>query len=154
MTRRVLTAALLLAACGDPRPLQPGSSTGNPDAGDVPDVGPSTHTTTAECAAAHIGGVALDTLTYSNFGQAFFSSWCTRCHGTTVSGPDRHGAPSDHNFDSLAGVQVWAKQIDQMAGMNPTGSVRNSQMPPLNEPAPGDDDRQRLACFIATGLAP
>jgi hypothetical protein len=149
--RHLLTAALFLTVGGDPRPLQSGS--GGADAGPLPGF-PTTDTTPTQCAAANVGGVQLDTLTYSNFGQAFFTSWCTRCHATTVTGGvARHGAPSDHNFDTLAGVQQWAIQIDQVAAMNPTGSPRNDFMP-AEPPFPPDDERKKLACFIATGLQP
>jgi hypothetical protein len=144
-------AALLLTACGDPRPLESGTS-GGTDAGPLPGF-LTTNTTVAQCAAANVGGVQLDTLTYSNFGEAFFTSWCTRCHATTVTGPNRRGAPSDRNFDTLAGVQQWAIQIDQVAAMNPTGSPRNDFMP-AEPPFPPDDERKKLACFIATGVRP
>jgi cytochrome c5 len=141
MRRTLVALTLLLAACGDPRPLA------GPDGGNV-QVGPPTGTTAAQCAAPPLNG-----LTYSNFGQSFFGSFCTRCHATSVIGIDRNGAPTDHNFDSLAGVQLWRDQIDQVAAMNPTGSQKNTTMP-LNAPLPPDPERQKLACWIATELAP
>ena len=142
MRRALIALALLLAACGDARPLA------LPDGGSG--VGAAaTNTTPAQCAAAGLNG-----LTYSSFGQSFFGNFCTRCHATTVIGIARNGAPSDHNFDSLAGVQLWSAEIDQVAAMNPTGSQKNTVMPPVGIALtfPEDGDRQRLACFIAAGL--
>jgi hypothetical protein len=138
----LVAVVLLLAACGDPRPLLSNTA----------DAGPGTGTTPAQCAAASLSG-----LTYANFGQAFFGAYCTRCHASTVTGAARNGAPIDHNFDTLAGVQPWTSRIDALAGENPTGSPRNTIMPLVlasGDPVPTDLERQRLACFIAEGLYP
>jgi cytochrome c5 len=143
MTRRlfVCSAGLVLfaAACGDARSVSTGQQPG------ASAVGP-TNTTPAQCAAAGLTG-----LTYASFGQNFFSSFCLRCHSVNVTGAARNGAPTDHNFDKLSDVQGLKDQIDQVAGMNPNGSVKNTTMP-FNPPAPPDPDRQKLSCWIAAGL--
>jgi mono/diheme cytochrome c family protein len=63
LLRFVLAAACLLAACGGP------VDEGPVDSGAPPDT-----------------GVACDpSLTYANFGQAFFTAHCNSCHGFTQS---------------------------------------------------------------------
>ncbi|MFL5302291.1 MAG: hypothetical protein ACJ79R_18350 [Anaeromyxobacteraceae bacterium] len=141
MNRLLLAVALVVAGCGDARPRV--GNPGNPS-DSTTRVGP-TGTTQSECAAAGLTG-----LTYSNFGQAFATAWCTRCH--SPSSADRHGAPLDHNFNTYEGIQQFKDEIDQVAAMNPTGSQRNNFMP-ITDPVPPDDERKKLACWIATGLA-
>ena len=142
MNRLLLAfGVVVVAGCGDARPR-----VGNPSdpAGRV---GTPTGTTQSECAAAGLSG-----LTYANFGQAFATAWCVRCHSTSKVGIDRQGAPADHNFDTYAGIKLFEDHIDQVAAMNPTGSQKNTFMP-ISEPVPPDDERKKLACWIATGLA-
>ena len=131
-------ALALLAACGDARSVS----------GVQQSAGPGTHTTSAGCAAAGVTG-----LTYANFAQGFFGTYCTRCHSVSKTGADRTGAPADINFDTLQGIQQLSGLIDQVAGMNPDGSVKKDLMP-FTPPDPPDADRQRLACWIAAGLPP
>lgn len=140
----VRSAGLVLfaAACGDARPV----STGQQPGVGAGAVGPSTNTTPAQCTTPDLSG-----LTYANFGQSFFGSYCLRCHSVNVPVAARNGAPTDHNFDTLSDVQGLKDHIDQVAGMNPNGSVKNTAMP-FNPPAPPDLDRQRLSCWIAAGL--
>jgi cytochrome c5 len=143
MSRPFLVLALLVVACGEARP-----PVRNPSDESTP-VGDSTLTTPAQCATAGLSG-----LTYSNFGQAFMATYCIRCHGANVTGVDRQGAPTDHNFDTYAGIQQFRDHIDQVAGMNPApGGQKNFAMP-INGLIPPDPERQKLACWIATGLAP
>src|SRR5688500_439205 len=68
------------------------------------------------------------TLTFANFGEAFMEDYCLRCHSSSVVGVDREGAPSDHNFDTLAEIRTFHEHIDQMAGSGPEAT--NDQMPP------------------------
>lgn len=137
-----LVAAALLVGCGEarPPPARVGPTTG------------ATLTTVAQCAAAQIGQP-----TWAGSGpadptrmEAFFSSWCTRCHGSTVPIQNRNGAPLDHNFDTYAGARQWAADIDRMAGASPAGTVVNPFMPP-SAPVPALEDRKRLACWVAGG---
>lgn len=130
-------ALALLAACGDARSVS----------GVQQSAGPGTHTTTSGCASAGLTG-----LTYASFAQGFFGTYCTRCHSASKTGADRNGAPGDHNFDTLGGIQQWADQIDQVAAMNPDGSVKNTFMPFDHNPDPDDLGRKKLACWIVAGL--
>jgi uncharacterized membrane protein len=86
-------------------------------------------------------------LSYANFGQAFFQSYCLRCHTAAISGAMRQ-APLDRNFDELSMIRALAHQIDQQAGAGPT--QQNQVMPP------GDNvlalaERMQLAEWLACG---
>jgi hypothetical protein len=86
-------------------------------------------------------------LTYESFARGFFASYCTRCHGSDKVGMTaRNGAPGDHNFDSLAGVQRWLPQIDMMAAAGPKAAHMDM---PLDPPNPSDEQRQRLGAWLA-----
>src|SRR5262245_13356993 len=88
------------------------------------------------------------TLTYANFGQAFFTSYCQRCHASTVTGAARMGAPDDHIFDMVQDIQLNTEHIDELAAAGPA-SV-NKQMPP-NGAAPTEAERRQLGEWLACG---
>ncbi len=88
------------------------------------------------------------TLTYENFGQDFFDSYCQRCHGGTVAGADRNGAPSDHTFDTVEHIRTFADHIDERAAAGPAGV--NTIMPPEGE-APTEAERTQLGEWLACG---
>jgi len=86
-------------------------------------------------------------LTYASFAREFFATYCVRCHGSDKFGiAARHGAPQDHNFDTLEGVQQWIPAIDMMAAGGP--KVVHSDMP-LNDPKPTEDERRALGAWLA-----
>jgi hypothetical protein len=86
-------------------------------------------------------------LTYDTFARDFFASYCTRCHGSDKVGMGaRNAAPSDHNFDTLAGVQRWLPNIDIMAAAGP--KAEHMDMPP-SSPKPTDEERQKLGAWLA-----
>jgi hypothetical protein len=150
VSRLCLTLALLLAACGDSRPIVAANTGSN---GAV--VGPRTNTTTAGCAAA---GPGLTGLTYAGFAQGFFQDNCVFCHSASKTGAARNGAPTSLgglplNFDTRADILPLTAQIDEVAAMNPDGSVKNATMPAvgLAPVFPSDLERQKLACWIAEG---
>ena len=88
-------------------------------------------------------------LTYESFGQSFMSRYCTRCHSSTLSGSERHGAPSDHNFDTLAGIKATpAEHLDEEAAAGPENV--NTSMPPA-DPRPQDGERRQLGEWLACG---
>ena len=91
---------------------------------------------------------ATQTLTYDNFGQAFFDTYCQSCHASTVMGAARMGAPADHVFDTVADIRVLAPHIDQFAAAGPTGV--NTVMPPI-APRPTEGERHRLGEWLACG---
>ncbi len=101
-------------------------------------LGPPTETT---CPPA-------SSLTYANFGQAFMTSYCTRCHSTTLTGSARKGAPLYHDFDTQLGVQSVANHVDEAAASGP--AAMNDQMPP-DGAKPTLEERQKLAEWIACG---
>lgn len=86
------------------------------------------------------------TLSYDNFGKAFMTSYCTRCHSTTLTGAARNGAPSDHNFDTLAGIIDEIEHVEESAGAGAGASI----MPPSGA-KPSDAERQQLSDWIACG---
>jgi uncharacterized membrane protein len=88
---------------------------------------------------------AGNTLTYDTFGRDFMSKYCTKCHSSTAT--DRHGAPADHNFDTLNQILVFADHIDLHAAAGPNGT--NTLMPPAGETAPTDAERTQLGQWLA-----
>ena len=89
------------------------------------------------------------TLTYANFGKKFVSDYCLRCHSEKVTGSARNKAPADHNFDTLADVDLMAHHIDQKAGSGPKAT--NTAMPP-SDPKPTTEERKKLSEWIACGV--
>lgn len=48
-------------------------------------------------------------VTWANWGQGFFMTWCQACHSATTN--DRHGAPAGTDFDTQADVMAWRERI-------------------------------------------
>ena len=91
------------------------------------------------------------TLTYKNFADGFFSSYCRSCHSAKVKGTARMMAPDDHNFDTLEEIELLAEHIDQVAAAGPSNT--NQKMPPATAKAkPSDDDRRKLGEWLACEL--
>ena len=90
------------------------------------------------------------TLTYESFGAPFMDTYCTRCHARDVVGADRHGAPDDHNFDTLDGILEAAEHIDAYAAAGP--DAINTLMPPGGE-TPSEEERRQLGEWLACQLA-
>ena len=131
LLRSLLPAlALGLAACG-------GDSGSSGDPGDE-----GVH------AGSPTGATCDSSLTYANFGKGFMDGYCTSCHATTATGAARGGAPTDHNYDSLAGVQKWRSEIELFAAAGPQAT--NTQMPP-SRPLPDLAARQKLGQWLACG---
>ncbi len=85
-----------------------------------------------------------DKLTYENFGQAFFQSYCLRCHSVTnVGDVARNDAPVGINYDTLEGVREFATRIRLRAG-------ELGDMPPLllPGPRPSEEERRELIRWI------
>lgn len=86
-------------------------------------------------------------LTYENFGREFMNDYCTRCHSSALDGADRNGAPSDHDFDTLAGIRATTTHhIDELAAAGPDHV--NTAMPPT-DPKPSKSERERLGEWLA-----
>jgi uncharacterized membrane protein len=88
--------------------------------------------------------------TYASFGRAFMTSYCTRCHSSTLAGAARSGAPAGHDFDSRLGVIAVAEHVDEYAAAGPT--VTNETMPP-SDPRPTVEERRQLGAWLACELA-
>ena len=50
-------------------------------------------------------------LTYASFGKSFISSYCSSCHGASVTGNARLGAPADDVFDTRAQIAAKADKL-------------------------------------------
>lgn len=127
MTSRALLACIVLvaaAACDDaPRAESHGAPTGSTCPPD-------------------------NTLTYQSFGQDFMTAYCTRCHASTLSGPDRLDAPVGYDFDTLGGVRQHLAHIDVHAAAGPL--TVNDGMPET-DPRPSVEERRMLGQWIACG---
>jgi cytochrome c5 len=110
---------------------------------------------TIGCSDNHAEGVptesvcpATQTLTYANFGRAFFDSYCQSCHAGTVTGAARKGAPQDHTFDQIQDIQLLIEHIDEHAAAGP--AAVNTLMPPA-DPRPTEAERRQLGEWLACG---
>jgi hypothetical protein len=81
--------------------------------------------------------------TFANFASTFFTMYCTRCHGTTVTGSNRNGAPDNYNWDDETSVRAHLSQIRNAVG------VLNYM--PLSAPFPSCAERERLVQWIDSG---
>jgi cytochrome c5 len=88
-------------------------------------------------------------LTYDNFGKAFMEDYCTRCHRSALTGAARNGAPSDHNFDTLALIKdTEPEHLDEEAA---GGATRvNTGMPPSGA-MPTEAERRKLGEWLKCG---
>lgn len=79
-------------------------------------------------------------LTYENFGQGFLLQYCQTCHGSSVTGEDRHNAPESVHFDTEADVAAQLASVLNLA----TGPD------PFMPPGGGvpDLDREKLEIWL------
>ncbi|MDB4976077.1 MAG: uncharacterized protein JWN48_4418 [Myxococcaceae bacterium] len=87
------------------------------------------------------------TLTYEADIAPIMAKYCVSCHASTVPGAQRHGAPTDHNFDTELGILEEAEHVDSNAGSS--GTVTNTEMPPRGYPAPTVEERMKLSQWLA-----
>ena len=88
------------------------------------------------------------TLSYASFGQPFMETYCVQCHSSKLMGPDRHGAPLLHDFDTLYGIQPFISHIDETTAAGPAAT--NTSMP-LDPPQPSQAEREMLGEWLACG---
>jgi len=82
------------------------------------------------------------TLTYANFGQAFLTKYCIKCHASTAVGAARQGSPDGVNFDTPELAAKFAASI-----LNRT--VTKADMPPAwINPQPTADERAKVQTWI------
>ncbi len=77
------------------------------------------------------------TLTYENFAQEFFTTWCVRCHG----GPNGY---SSRSFTDVTTIRAQAADIFRNAAMD------NTSMPPGPDDPP-KDERDKLGEWLSCG---
>lgn len=88
-------------------------------------------------------------LTYDGFGRPFMETYCNRCHSSELTGSDRMGAPSFHDFDTLFGIKAVSNHIDLTAAAGP--AVTNDSMPP-DGAKPTEAERIQLGEWIACDM--
>src|SRR5436309_4518908 len=54
---------------------------------------------------------------YDSFGKTFMTTYCTGCHSRTAE--NRHGAPTEQNYDSEDDIRAHATDIDGVAAAGP-----------------------------------
>ena len=79
------------------------------------------------------------TLTYANFGQAFFRTNCLSCHSSS--------GPESPKFDTLAQIQGNTGDIDRAAAAGP--SAVNTYMPESGSVS--EAERRQLGEWLACG---
>ncbi len=88
-------------------------------------------------------------LTYEDFAKPFFERYCLECHSEKLQGSARHGAPSDHDFDTLDDVFASnLAHIDLVAAAGP--DAINTDMP-RGTRTPTEAERRRLGEWLACG---
>jgi hypothetical protein len=86
------------------------------------------------------------TLTYENFGQNFFETFCNDCHA--ADSPNRHDAPPEDTFDDVAMIRDAADEIDTLAAAGPDAT---NKIMPDDDPRPTDAQRAQLGEWLACG---
>ncbi|MDP2308163.1 MAG: hypothetical protein Q8P18_19240 [Pseudomonadota bacterium] len=71
--------------------------------------------------AASDSGTCETAVTWQNFAQGYFASYCQSCHASTT--PDRHGAPEGVDFATEAETREQAAAVRRTV-------LTNSTMPP------------------------
>lgn len=90
------------------------------------------------------------TLTYENFGQNFFNTYCQTCHASTITGDSRNDAPEDLDFDTVEDIRGNAETVDELAAGGP--SAVNEEMPPTEDDTtaiPSEEERRKLGEWLA-----
>ncbi len=90
-------------------------------------------------------------LSYETFGNDFMQNYCTECHASDLPVAERMDAPTDANFDTLAGILDKADEIDRRAAFGPDAT--NSFMPPADQPQPTEAERMQLGEWLACETA-
>lgn len=85
-------------------------------------------------------GDPIDGDTWETFAADFFAAYCTRCHASTLDGPDRNGAPVGYDWDVEATVREHLPEIRNVVGV--------TMYMPLSPPDPTCDERRRLVRWI------
>jgi uncharacterized membrane protein len=110
---------------------------GDEDSDEGPDLGKAT------------GATCVSTLTYATDVAPLMTKYCISCHATNVPFAMRMNAPTDHNFETEAGVLAEAEHVDHYAGSGPSST--NTLMPPPAAmlPVPTTAERATLSSWLA-----
>jgi len=75
------------------------------------------------CAGNGDTGVCVDTyqVTWENWGEGFFTTYCQSCHSVTSS--DRLGAPEGIDFDTEEDLITWRDSVERVVLENQTMPV-------------------------------
>lgn len=134
----LVTIAVCAVGCGN------GTGSADGGSGDAP-----TRMRTSMVAPSGAACPPGSTLTYESFAEGFFGAYCVRCHSSTLtSSSERNGAPLAFDFDTHAGAEARADEIDTVAAGGPTRI--NVFMPP-NGAMPSDAERDMLGEWLACG---
>lgn len=95
--------------------------------------------TSADSAADHC--VEEAEVTWVNFGEGFFTTYCGACH--SVSSTSRYGAPEGVDFDSPGQVRDWEERIRVRVLVDETMPVGGGVFP---------EDLELLETFLDCGL--
>lgn len=96
----------------------------------------------AACGSSGTGATCPpnSTLTYDNFGKAFFEANCNRCHAAATKG-------QTPLYDNVQGIRANKTQIDEQAASGPDST--NTDMPDDGDIATAD--RKKLGEWLACG---
>lgn len=97
----------------------------------------------AACGGNHATGAKCppnSTLTYDNFGKAFFEANCNRCHSANTKG-------NSPLYDDVTAIRANAKQIDEQAASGPDST--NDAMP--QDGSVSTAEREKLGQWLACG---
>lgn len=77
-------------------------------------------------------------LDWNNFGDPFFTRYCTSCHSSALTGADRGGAPEGVDFDAENQAIAWSGRLEEVVlGAEPTmppgGGPTESELAMLTE---------------------
>ena len=92
------------------------------------------------------GQACLDTtLDYARFGKPFITTYCASCHGGSVRGSARLGAPEEYVFDTLAQIAPRAELIKDQVVIMETMPFGNSSL------KPSDAERVKFGSWLDCG---
>lgn len=81
-------------------------------------------------------------ITYENYGKAFFDKYCNSCHSATSA--DRHGAPAKITFDSQSEIEANAEEA--------WSELEEGAMPPkAAKEHPGREEVAKLGEWLGCG---
>lgn len=96
----------------------------------------------AGCGADRDPACEASFLSYDSFGAPFVANWCRSCHSAGLPADMRQDAPEGMDFDSLAEIRRWSRQIARSTG-------ETTAMPPAG--GPSSAEREMLVEWLTCG---